>query len=360
MALIVADTREANGALPHFNSVIARYKEDITVTRAQIHTGDYLVLVGGMLKLMVERKTWSDLAASLKDGRMRTQEPRLREMRRSCRVIYIIEGRFGFADEHKVANIPFKNLHAKLRHNLLRGLPFVQSRDEEHTAHIIVNFARDFLNNEDKLYGDYLAELAGLQNRYRGRLSDGAVAVHADVEKVLAQAGISGGAEPKPYELPALVSKRSDPAPYDVLVRMWRVLPGVGERAAVRMSATASIADVFLTGADCLVDVPLGRGTFGAPRAVCLAEALKKREIQARILAEIPRITLDGADAILERYRFEDLVLGNIPVSELAEVRKRAGTQERRIGETAATQVFTLLNLKQSDQTGTIAETSGP
>lgn len=169
MALIIADTREDNGANPYLESSIAENNKkncklsfnagggDISFKIKQITVGDYCILVRDktnpkktILAMIIERKTWKDLSASIKDERINHQHKNLHEIhqKKGCHVLYIIEGNMTYKDDFKVSNIPFKNLHAKMRHNTIRGVPFIQTKDEQHTSKMIVDFARDML----KLY----------------------------------------------------------------------------------------------------------------------------------------------------------------------------------------------------------------
>lgn len=164
-ALILADTREGNGANPYLGPVISENNKtnsklsktvgggNIKFKIKQITVGDYCIFIKNklntkdLLAMVIERKTWKDLAASIKDNRMLSQHKKLIEIQKTkgCKLLYIIEGKFNYKDDFKVGNIPFKNLHAKLRHNIIRDIPFIQSKSEDHTAKIIVDMARDLL-----------------------------------------------------------------------------------------------------------------------------------------------------------------------------------------------------------------------
>ncbi len=167
MATIVADARERHGAIPHLDSALAENNKhyqlmsqaqgggEIKFIEDTLTTGDYTILLDtrtGKKKIgmVLERKTWKDLASSIKDGRAKSQHKNLEEIREKtgCLVAYIIEGNLVYNDTTQIGHMPFKNLHSKLRHTMLRGTPFIQTKDEKHTAKMIVDLARDIL----KLY----------------------------------------------------------------------------------------------------------------------------------------------------------------------------------------------------------------
>lgn len=174
MATIIADARERHGAIPHFDAYIeennkefayASHKQGggkLNLLIQNVTVGDYSIVLRegseNILAMVIERKTWKDLAGSIRDRRIHHQHKNLEDIRnrRGCFVLYLIEGPILYKDSLAIGakslkkkttkgGIPFKNLHAKVRHNLLRGIPYVMARDEMHTAKLIVDFARDLI-----------------------------------------------------------------------------------------------------------------------------------------------------------------------------------------------------------------------
>lgn len=156
MITIIADDRETNGANPFFDKFIvannakhgkqAVKNVDIKLCINRVTTGDYnIVLNGNIVAIIIERKTWKDLAASFKDGRAETQHKEMLSVqeRTGCILAYILEGKICYEKDYKVNRIPFANLDAKRRHLSLRGHSVLQTKDQEHTAEMIVNLARD-------------------------------------------------------------------------------------------------------------------------------------------------------------------------------------------------------------------------
>ena len=107
----------------------------IEITRLTV--GDYaFVRDNGEIAIVVERKTLSDLAASIKDGRMENNDKLLKAREDcDCRVLYIIEGPAYPALDRKFGGIPYKCLQGKLDNLMLRdGIDIVWTKDECHTA----------------------------------------------------------------------------------------------------------------------------------------------------------------------------------------------------------------------------------
>lgn len=70
----------------------------INVSYENLVHGDFTIDVDGNLIVLVERKTLSDLAASIKDGRYHNQKSRLLETYPHTIIYYLIEGKFDFDD----------------------------------------------------------------------------------------------------------------------------------------------------------------------------------------------------------------------------------------------------------------------
>ena len=311
MAHIIADTREENGANPYLESCIAKDNRinsklsinvgggDITFEKKQRAVGDYRICIGGEVVAIFERKTWKDLSASIKDGRAREQHERLEEFRdqHDCQAYYIIEGVMIMPDTRLVANIPFKNIAAKTRHNLIRGIPHVQSKDAEGTAQLIVNFARDYMKLlakkeitlpvfADDKNEEYIRELLKVQNKYRERvgkisafeLIDG---ILKNMEKEVRDAKIEecrknkkksagddggkgdgddggkGDGDDGEKEATVPIRERTVTAKsrlprsnIDIVIRMWAAIPGVSLKSAAILADKYSLSAIIRAGED--------------------------------------------------------------------------------------------------------------
>jgi len=84
-------------------------------------TGDFIIFCGTQAILIIERKTWSDLAASFRDGRKHNINKLLQYRQLTgAKIAYLIEGTAFPASNAKFARIPYVNLRAHLDHLLFR------------------------------------------------------------------------------------------------------------------------------------------------------------------------------------------------------------------------------------------------
>ena len=67
-------------------------KNEIDFKTNNLNLGDIHFYYNSNLILLIERKTMSDLASSIKDGRHREQKFRLKTQKKNCKVLYLYEG----------------------------------------------------------------------------------------------------------------------------------------------------------------------------------------------------------------------------------------------------------------------------
>ena len=252
---IYIDTREDKKSVDQF---IEEIIEDMLFEKSQMTTGDYAIEVNGKIEMIIERKTWKDLAGSIRDERILDQVKHMIEARNTCgcHLIFLIEGGTVFHNPDKcIAKMSVKNMMAKLRHMLIRdNIPWVHSRSPEHSAEVIVDFARDYAN------------------------------IYPPINDV----PITGGSE--------LLHKKHDNSRRETL-NMWSVLPGIGKKSA-HAFCQFSIADVISGQVDdklANLKTVSGRPIDGIHAKNCLLDTT----IAVKVLAEIGGVTESSASKLL-------------------------------------------------------------
>jgi ERCC4-type nuclease len=105
----------------------------VQVESASLHIGD--MRIG---KTIIERKTWADLEASLKDTRYTEQSFRLQEAaKEGYRIYYWLEGDF----ERYHGSIPKENIRKAMFSLMEKGFFVLQTRDCKDTAKYLMEFA---------------------------------------------------------------------------------------------------------------------------------------------------------------------------------------------------------------------------
>lgn len=100
-----------------------------------ITVGDYVITLDGKIIYVIERKTWKDLASSIKDGRIDNYK-KLIDLRAEvgCKIILLIEGNAFPSPRGKVGGISAKALVSHLDHVATRDhFMVIQTRNKEHS-----------------------------------------------------------------------------------------------------------------------------------------------------------------------------------------------------------------------------------
>ena len=121
--------------------VVTNFK-DLKLVPEQLPLGDIIISDGTNDLLIIERKTLSDLAASIKDGRYEEQSYRLKNLwHHNHNIIYLIEGDFARFNSFK-DRIDKQTLYSALVSiNYYKGFSVWRSSSVEETALIVCNMA---------------------------------------------------------------------------------------------------------------------------------------------------------------------------------------------------------------------------
>ncbi len=130
---IIIDHRERH-VIPHFDEYENVFHVKFRVDHLEV--GDYAICYKNYILVIVERKTWNDLAASMRDGRKHNIDKLINLRNKvNCQIAYLIEGP-AMPNQNKLYNrIPYKNLRAHLDHLAFRdSVHMLYSNDENSTA----------------------------------------------------------------------------------------------------------------------------------------------------------------------------------------------------------------------------------
>jgi ERCC4-type nuclease len=251
---LLCDLRERNSTLPHFPK--AEW-----IVETTLHTGDYAVAEGEKLYYVFERKTWADLAASLKDGRASSQMEKLRKM--PCPVYLIIEGKMSFQPDHLIGGIEFYKLQAYITNALIMGVPYVQTKDKFHTVDFLVRFTEMFMKSEGRGKSGGLAEITEKKKK--------TVAEQAEA--------------------------------------VWRAFPGCSS-AAFGVLKNYPVVKVLAMPAEDIAKMKYLTGrSFGAKMAEKILSVFEKEEVAVKVLSAVNGISKDCAKYILAQVSFWEFIM---------------------------------------------------
>jgi len=133
MFSLIVDNRERS-----LFSYIDKEIKIFNYEKMQLNTGDYLIMFDNkMVKACIERKTYTDFAASFRDGRYKSELANMKKMRdeTGCQLFFIIEGNAFPALTSKFSRVPYPCILGAINKLMLRDNVFIiQTKNEEHTA----------------------------------------------------------------------------------------------------------------------------------------------------------------------------------------------------------------------------------
>jgi ERCC4-type nuclease len=327
------DDRE-RAVITHIEDV---HSETIKYQVKRLTVGDYAIMYRNYIMIIIERKTWPDLAASMRDGRKANINKMIDARERSgCQLVYLIEGDPCPRSTKKYCRMPVKNMRSHLDHIAFRdGIHFVYTLNEKGTAERLFELARNLttikpsmLTEIDDIIADTSSN-AKTDDKDSGKCDTPNTAV--DQSTILTEKQVSA---------------------VSVQEQLLMCLPSIGSVVATVM-AEAGITLVKLYNG--LTDEEVARLKYPTGNSVGLAKAKKicgnrkhmksksilSKKVQSRILSSIPLISKKTSSTILETVTFESIMEGNVDVTLLKDITRGKG----KLGPKAAANILTnLLN----------------
>jgi ERCC4-type nuclease len=133
---------------------------DISLNTLQLHLGDAII----NNSVIIERKTLTDLAASIKDGRYREQSFRLQKAKEEgYKIIYMIEGNLDLY----VGNIS-KDTLVKTFYSLMnKGFNVFLTKNVKETAYFMLQFSEKIKANEKISLGENYEDTEGIIHKQK-------------------------------------------------------------------------------------------------------------------------------------------------------------------------------------------------
>lgn len=300
-------------------SVIPFFKNeymDIEIEVKRIQIGDYVIMQGDHILFSVERKSWVDLSASIKDGRTKNVDKliSLREQT-GCKILYLIEGKARNAPTKRFARIPYKSLQSHLDHLIMRNNIFIiYSNNAEDSVARLIEFCTNYLSLNIKGGDKEIAD----QNELVTKVNE--------------------------MSLLTTTVKKTD---LQIIYNLWSQIPNITTKTASLFIDKYHISDLFLgnISKEEISTMRYPNGTIIGKRAakilaVCDNDNHENYKHYCNILAELPMITKKTASKILLQVTFNDLLRGELSEVELENIEKMPGV---RVGKTAAANIYKYL-----------------
>lgn len=337
MELIIDDRERA--VIEYLEDLSHDFHIDYKVERLLV--GDYALVYKGHIMHIIERKTLSDLAASLRDGR-KDNINKLINVREStgCQLSYLIEGKQFPNPNELFHRIPYKNLRAHLDHIAYRdGIHMLYTKDQQHTAYRLFEFAKNFSTIKPSPFDEIELLIKNKESANE----------HANVTEK-----IGGDISKSNQDTVGNQSKLKEKQPSQINIneQLLRCIPGVGHVISTLLAEDGislytlyhskhSVEDIarykFNTGAS--IGIEKAKKIYDSRRYLTGDSQLAKK-IQLRILSTIPGISITTAKKILEVIHLKDIFSGNVTQESLKSIPR---TEKTTLGEKASNSIITHL-----------------
>lgn len=316
---IIIDKRERQ-IIPHFQKL--QSKAGIPWFCEHVTTGDIAICYRSYILIIIERKTWADLGASIKDGRKANIE-KLKSLREKteCQIAYLMEGNPCPNPKTKFARIPAKNLQSHLDHLAFRdGVHMIFAKNCHDTANRVFELAKNYSTIDPSP----LTEIDEILEKESPESSEEKKSGKGGKDKVQTQLQVKHTA--------------SDEL---ILFKMWTSFPNITDKTAQMFTQKYKLKDLILgipTKKEITVMKYPSGVMIGPKRAANILKNAKLAKIHARVLGEIPSITKKTAEKILEVVSMVEMfTLGEEEIIE--KISKVQKTEKAKVGQTAAKKI---------------------
>jgi hypothetical protein len=288
-------------------------------------TGDFIIFCNNKAIMVIERKTWKDLAASIKDGRI-TNIKKLIKYRTTtgAKIAYLVEGQAFPSNRTRFGRIPYPNLRSHLDH-----LVFRDDVIEIRTLNLFGTIDRLFqliknISSIKTQHGGVTGNGVGVTGNGVDVTSDGVDVTGNGVDVTSDGVGVAGNGvdvtsdgvgidEKNDLELAKIKHSLSDT---DIIRKLWVSIPGINENNYM-LFANYHISDI-ITGnitKEQIAELKYSNNKkIGIIRAkkICIVSNpnLKiNNNNYINILAAIPGISKRSAGLILSHHRLHNIIL---------------------------------------------------
>jgi hypothetical protein len=297
----------------------------------QMEIADYVIMKGDTIVAVIERKSWNDFAASIKDGRHHNKS-KMTSLRHStgCIVFYIVEGVL-IADPNKqLGRIPYRVIESAMFHMQLRdNIHIIRTSNTLDTARVLVRLIASMGTLKDSV-GVSVSIGANASASVGASESVGAGAIHAQ--------GLVEGADED--GIPLALTQRVIKSTIDIVRVLWSGFRSITATSADYLIEQFSVADFVRGNIPKISDIKFSNGRLiNKPMARSLSAITPQVEI--RLLSLIPMISVATATGLLNTVRLKTLLSYSVDTLEMRTV------NGKKIGRVKAQNIIKYFNYKK-------------
>lgn len=319
---IIVDDREQK-VIPYFNGVTM--PPNITFKVSRVNYGDYSVLYKDYILFIIERKTWKDLASSLRDGRKENNK-KLFKIREDtgCKLIYLIEGNPIPKPTTKFGRVPYKSLRSHLDHLAFRdNVHMVYTKNIKNTVERIIELVKNYLTITP-------SPLIKIDELNENSQNNGECKIGGGIDKLKEKVPISADT---------------------IIYKIWCCVPNITEKTAcLFINKGYHISDLILGNIKkeeiYALKYPngyvIGKRSEKIWQSTRLDYDISNNPVFIKMLMQLNGITKTTASIILDKISFKKLLKGEVSVDVIKEIHK--SPSGRKVGPKASGEIVKLFS----------------
>ena len=313
---LIIDDRE-HMIIPYFDN--AKIPPNISYNVSRIEYGDYAVLYKGRILFIIERKSWKDLANSIKDGRKENVKKMLKMREETkCKLFYLIEGNPTPSPTTKFCRIPYKNMRSHLDHLSFRDdIHILYSKNKHTTCDRIIEIIKNYTTITPSPIEKINSELNENVNTNINQIDN----VGGDLSKLKIRIPIT---------------------PEAIIYKIWCCIPHITEKSAsLFINKGYHISDLILGNItkDTIFALKYSNGGIIGKRSEKIWKYSRYREENYKYFAKMLNgITSATSSIILNKIKWCSLLEGKISIETISQIQK--SDSGRKIGKKVSSEII--------------------
>ena len=311
------DTRERH-IIPYFDALDGKKIPPYAIELKTLSAGDYAVVYKDWIIMLIERKSWQDLAATFLDRNRKFNYEKMIEERNKfgCHLFYLVEGH---RPAHGVHHVTTETLEAHLDHLYFdHGIVTIYSPSPEKTPERIFNLVKHYMTAHTNPF-------AAIETKFT-KIDP----IPDNKDKPVLQLDVLDGkitTASAPVNLPSASSslgtakKHSDQA---IEYALWNSIEGITELNFVALTDIGTSLGVLLTGQYTVGQLGHAKyrlGTLvGEKKLTKILNSAISPDTHIKVMSQIPSISPARAKIILANYSMTDIITGVVDETKLANI----------------------------------------
>lgn len=329
------DQRERH-VIPYFDSIDPKKAPPYHLELKTLSAGDYAVVYKNYIIMLIERKSWSDLAASFLDrSRKFNYEKMISERNKfGCRIFYLIEGK---RPNNIINRVTIETLEAHLDHLLFdHEIVSIYSQSVEHTPERILSIIKHYMTAHSNPFSALEAKINSLLTIDSLSTINSSSNIKYVNESKLDTTEIPSNSDPTCIldfstipilnSMSATDSLKSTKRMSDEAIEyaLWNSIEGVTELSYtalkdIKVTLAGLLCGQYTTSQIMHARYRLGTLVGEKKLSSIIASAINP-VTHIKVMTQIPNISDNRANIILSKYKMSDIVSGVVTEQQLADI----------------------------------------